>query len=650
MSALFNRIKTWSGVEIIQNKDLNAEFDNILNNLALNLFSGWSANVTQMKIQTSPGGFGSESLSTNSSGEIERLRYQLAQIIGGTNGLWYEAPILSISQINTIISGGVSPNRLISGRIKTSSKMPIHLVPAGTSPTVTLKAAITNFVAFINGTQYTQTTDTFITSLQTAPTVNNTFVINDPNLGGGSSTKNVGDYISEFQTLGNNIGILRDYSIIGTTTGSAITALIGKYAAFKVGSEYFIGFVKSAVTGAACEITKCFRGYFFNSSDNLINSIGINNSDTVTLMQLTWVYLRNDGVLQIAYSNPTYSGLQPASPTIGDYWYDLMNQQWKTWNGISWMVTNSILVGVCIQDSTNTVAARSFDMFRVYDDKNTLELDFFSVTEMRTKFYNNYVNIYGSVFLIDHDMGKWIEPTHYDASASASLDATYFLYMTEQAIPKISQIAPHRRFDLGGYYHPGESWRCFGIVSSTVGGSAGDFDANRTLSLGRLHGDFLSDKSIGVSKLKQMGSAIPSVGLDGIAQGTTSGAFTTTSTTFVNNGGSATIVTSGRPVLILANPDGTASGDSSPFSSYTSTQGGVSIQITRDATPIAQWTSNHVVNSNGANALRLSGGSSLCFIDYPQPGSHIYQMLIKATDAGAVQVSFGYVSLTVMEL
>ena len=155
------------------------------------------------------------------------------------------------------------------------------------------------------------------------------------------------------------------------TVGSEISNLVGKWAAFKLvhggNTEYFIAYVNSAT-----ELSKCFRGYFFDSSSAPIKRIMFSDNDTITLMKLTFIYARTDGTLEAGYTNPTYSADEPSSPAVGDYWFDMVNNVWKTYNGGSFVASTSTLVGVCIQDSSNTVAARSGDFYAVFKPENTL--------------------------------------------------------------------------------------------------------------------------------------------------------------------------------------------------------------------------------------------------------------------------------------
>lgn len=91
--ATFSRIKVWVSNEVLTAADLNAEFDNIINNMTPSGVEDASANVAAMQTTTNPGGVGTESLATSLLGEIQRLRYVAARFVDSALGSeWYEAP------------------------------------------------------------------------------------------------------------------------------------------------------------------------------------------------------------------------------------------------------------------------------------------------------------------------------------------------------------------------------------------------------------------------------------------------------------------------------------------------------------------------------------------------------------------------------
>lgn len=101
MGATFSRLKTW-GAEVLKYLDLNAEFDNILNNMTPAGIDDLSSNAAAMQGTQDPYPGGTASAPTSLAGELQRLRYLLAQITGKT--YWYIDPDTSIAEINVILT------------------------------------------------------------------------------------------------------------------------------------------------------------------------------------------------------------------------------------------------------------------------------------------------------------------------------------------------------------------------------------------------------------------------------------------------------------------------------------------------------------------------------------------------------------------
>lgn len=96
MGATFSRLKTWAA-EILTYSDLNAEFDNILTNLTPAGIDDESTNAAAMQTTADPYPAASPSLATSLQGELQRIRYLIAQITGKT--YWYIDPDASIATL-----------------------------------------------------------------------------------------------------------------------------------------------------------------------------------------------------------------------------------------------------------------------------------------------------------------------------------------------------------------------------------------------------------------------------------------------------------------------------------------------------------------------------------------------------------------------
>lgn len=440
--ALFARIKNWGSTDSLTAADLNAEFDNILTNFKPQMMDAYSANVTQMQVQTNPGAVGTESLPTSLAGEVERLRFQLAAITGNT--YWYSAPAASLATLNTALGANTQANSITSGRMLSTSSQPAYIVPNGSAASISIKGTTTPLVYKIAGTSYTLAADLTVSSLTAAPSTNNTMVIDDPSLSGQGFSKLIGENGSTIKVA---------------SMGSSISALVGQIAAFKTASaEYVLCRVQSTT-----QLSQVFRGYFFQSNDTLFSRAAVSNGDTWTLVKLTWIYLTTAGAATVVYTNPSVGGTAPTSPATGDYWFDTANNIWKVYNSTTFVAANATLIGTCIQNTTATIGARSGDFFKAYSDLNTAEIITESTTQVRTRNPSARVSVYGTALSFPSSQVTWNSGSNMDSGQTFSASTYYYMYIKENGDPVISDIAPFdRRADLGGYYHPLNTWRCVG--------------------------------------------------------------------------------------------------------------------------------------------------------------------------------------------
>lgn len=95
---LLSRVKTWV-TEVLTASDLNAEFDNIINNgLKSDKIEGISADVSAMRVTTDPGELGTESLASSVEGELKRLRNMVKEISGQAQ--WYISPTRALNDLS----------------------------------------------------------------------------------------------------------------------------------------------------------------------------------------------------------------------------------------------------------------------------------------------------------------------------------------------------------------------------------------------------------------------------------------------------------------------------------------------------------------------------------------------------------------------
>lgn len=447
MGANFPRVKTWSSTEDVVFSDLNAEFDNILNNLTAANVDDYSSNITEMRVQTDPGESGTESLATSVAGELERIRYQLAQITGET--YWYEQPDTSLGEIFVSLGNALDPNRISAGATRTDSNQPIFLVPDGAAAEATVDGTPTNLVYYVNGTAVTISTDETISSLSVAPGSNNTALVNDSAADDSESTKLFGEY-------GSTLTI--------DAAGSEITALTNKLAAFSINNgstdEYLLARVKSST-----ELIECRRGYFFDSSSLPVPRIAIADNDTLTLLRITWIFGTNAGTFLKVTNEPVWQATEPTSPVVDDYWFDITNNTWKRYNGSAFVSADATLLGIVVCDSSNCIGARSQELAGNASDVNEIELELSTATTVRAIGNRPSVGIYNSSVSFNYDSPSWDMTVNLESGLTEQSSTMYYLYLSEAGEPIISDKIPSdRNGDLRGYFHPHHMWRCVGQV------------------------------------------------------------------------------------------------------------------------------------------------------------------------------------------
>lgn len=451
MGATFNRIKNWT-TEVLSNTDLNAEIDNILNNLTPAGMDDYSSNAAAMRLSTDPGESGSESLATSLAGEIERLRFAIKEMKGSDVDYWYETAASSLGELATVIGGGLPGNRVVSCATSANSSQPLALDPDGTAATVVLDCTPTPFVYYVNGTQYTLSADVTLTGLGLAPSTNNTATVDMAILTSLGGDPQSSEWLGQFGT-----GITVD------AMGSEITALVGKTAAFSISNgsatEYFIAYVESTT-----KLSRIWRGAFFNSSLAAVPSIPFTDNDTITLLRLTWVFAKTDGTLAVTYNPVTVAGAEPASPDTGDYWYDVGNETWKTFNSVAWVSANATLIGVTVQNTTGCIGARTFDIFKNYSGTNNINLQKESTSLISCHNTHAQISVYGTPINFGHSRPQWDMASDLDDGLTEAASTYYFFYIKESGATVISNKAPINRYDLNGFYHPSETWRCVGFM------------------------------------------------------------------------------------------------------------------------------------------------------------------------------------------
>lgn len=440
MAGLFSRLKIWNPGESLTASDLNGEFNQFLSNIDAEHSEGYSANLSEMQTTENPGGLGSENLTQPISvaQEIERLRYVINRVIG--KSYWYQAPAQSLEGLNSTVSGifGVSPSRIVSGQKTTLSGFPTFLQANGASGVRLNASAGTPFNCFIDTNYFSYTANISSGALSAQP-ANNTATLAS-SLGGGQASRNATEFVI-------------------SSAGAGITANIGRQAIFSIvngaNTEYFLGTIASSTI-----ITGIKRGYFYDSSNIAVAPITLTTGHTITLLKTTYVFLRNDGTLQITYNPPSYMGTAPVSPSINDYWFDITLNTWKIYTG-SWVIANSLYIGMCAQGPVNTVCARSENFFANYSSINGIVVKELSNSFVSTKDdVAVNISVYGSLVKNDFKDFLWDMTSNMFPGETEASSTTYYFYLNNLGTSYISSVAPILESNLYGYYHPYEALRC----------------------------------------------------------------------------------------------------------------------------------------------------------------------------------------------
>lgn len=136
MPGSWSRVKVWSSGEILTAADLNAEFNNVITNDVPTASDDYMASNVQAQLQTDPYPSSVLSLATSLASELERYRYQIAQITGNT--YWYEDPPTDLRTVSESQSLGLAVGLEFEGPL------------GGASSTTDVFAKIINQGAIIN--------------------------------------------------------------------------------------------------------------------------------------------------------------------------------------------------------------------------------------------------------------------------------------------------------------------------------------------------------------------------------------------------------------------------------------------------------------------------------------------------------------------
>ena len=381
--------------------------------------------------------------------------------------------------ITRLVIGGVSissvvggnPYKIISGATRSATKdQPAFLQPSGSTNSCSLLASTKNLLIETKGVQGTFVANQTLAGLTVATGVGNTCTVNDAAAVGQAATRMWGETLQDT----NDEFFLINKVINISAAGAAITAKIGTYAAFRTGTEptasYFVAFISSATV-----LSSVSRGIFFDSTLTPRKRQVLTNGQTITLVQLAYVFADSDGVtLDVTNNNPLIQSTTPSAPVIGDYWFDTTVETWKRYNGATFVTVSRLPIGMTVTDTAITRAARSFEFGAIHSrDCFLVPVQSTNTTVVQAQPFGT-VSIYGKNVPVS-TASSWTMVTDFaDASDMYNLtiqnNTTYYFYVSNRGELKISDVEPSYRPELRGFYHPYNMWR---LVYRTVTNGAG---------------------------------------------------------------------------------------------------------------------------------------------------------------------------------
>lgn len=613
MPGLYSRVKNWIAAEIVTYTDLNAEFNNIITKFEPQYMDDISANVTAMQAVSDPGSVGSETLPVNLAEELKSLRSMIKKITG--ESIWYTPPDSTISFLATGLGGNFADNRIDSGRIDANSQ-PQVLIADGSTLALQIDSTPTNLAFTIAGVAYSKIVDATQAITAGFSSANTGLVLDTSTIFADLNTKNLGEFDNETIYLG--------------TVGAELTTRGSKLCAFSTTNgttEYFLGRLGAAGT----TISECRRGFFFNSSATMAR-VALVAGQTITILRLTWIFIKTDGTFLVTTNEPFVLGTTPSGAVSGDMWFNTVTKIWMLYSSGSFISATATFLGWAAATSAAVVAVRTVDFYANFDPRCDLALMYDSNTALiHSNGKGGKVSVYGTGYDFGNARLTWDTALDMDTALTFTALTVYYFYITNAGLLKISDVKPYdRQEDLRGWYHPHKPWRC---IAHTYAG-AGPAFADPVINYGA--DSLIADHSITLSKLAPLSSSADNFNRINRLQ---------SATVSLTGAGSTSILTllcTGRPVMIVFSPIHGSS------NAGISTDGVITLKIQkRKASSTASWTdlsTNPAVLDASASGTFAVPGSLVWFDAGAGDAENIikqYKMVLAVT-SGATHFVRGF--------
>lgn len=349
----------------------------------------------------------------------------------------------------------LSRTGITSGAAKTSG-FPLFLQPGGTgNDYCTVSATATDLVGTIDGTAFTMEAD-----------------LNSDALGLAASTQNVcyvtctafGNQFAD-EEITKTIGEYGQYIPV-TITGYNILATDGTIQTFKIfngtDTEVFIAMVNTQTADSQAFLMPILRGIGGTTR------VAFSTGDTITALQQHFIFLDNDlETIDSTTKYPSYGPTAPSSPTTGDYWWDSANKTWKRRGASSWETLGRIYLGMAICDSADCLWTEPADFNLAWNETiSNYSLSCGGSSYIYSTNCNVFkINVAGETVETNIFLNGIVDFVHNLESGYATVtNKWYYLYISKNGDVYISPVAPRKKDQRLGWYHPLQYWRCFGTV------------------------------------------------------------------------------------------------------------------------------------------------------------------------------------------
>lgn len=350
------------------------------------------------------------------------------------------------------------PNRIVSGKTRSTSESADYLRPAGTGASFTLLATAINLKIDVTGTIAEFTADVVKLALPVAPATNNLCTVST-GASGEDITKNLGENGTVLFVSGMQ---------------SELTSRIGEFVALRnqATDELFYCYINSST-----ELINARRGFFFDSSGLPVPRDVLNDGNSLQLLSLGFIFAENDGAtVDVSYSNPVIGADEPGSPATGDYWLDTNINVWKRYSGSAFVQINRTFAGFVVIDTADCVGTRPEDFDKAYRSDNSLSVKTESVDVIVSIPDEFLISVDNQEFDFDFCFMRWDAASDFESGVTRTKDRQYWLYITENGEPIISDKKPYDRLGfMRGWYHPYESWRAVAQIYNNSAGTSGEF-------------------------------------------------------------------------------------------------------------------------------------------------------------------------------